>query len=62
MVVNKDENLEKSIYLDNIPLPSYVDIGEKKLAFINSVNSLKECGKYTHGGFLYKNVFYLVSI
>ncbi len=50
LVVNKDENLEKSIYLDNIPLPSYVDVGDKKLAFINSVNSLKECGKYTHGG------------
>ena len=37
-------------YCDNIKTADYLELGDKKLCFINSTNSLRETGRYNHGG------------
>lgn len=50
LVLNKAEAVDSMYYCDNIKTADYLELGDKKLCFINSTNSLCETGRYNHGG------------
>lgn len=50
LILDKNENVNDMFYIDSINGANYLEMGNKKLCFINSSNALKETGKYNHGG------------
>lgn len=50
LILNKNEDAKDMFYDDSIVGAEYLEMGNKKLCFINSTNSLRETGKYNHGG------------
>ena len=50
LILNRDEAVDSMYYCDNIKTADYLELGDKKLCFINSTNSLRETGRYNHGG------------
>lgn len=50
LIMNKGEKADSMYYCDTIPVADYLDPGHKKFCFINSTNSLRETGRYNHGG------------
>ena len=50
LILDKNENANDMFYIDSINGANYLEMGNKKLCFINSSNTLKETGKYNHGG------------
>ena len=50
LILDKNENANDMFYIDSINGANYLEMGNKKLCFINSSNALKETGKYNHGG------------
>lgn len=50
LILNKNEKAVDTFYDDKFAGAKYLVMGEKKLCFINSTNSLKETSKYNHGG------------
>jgi hypothetical protein len=50
LILNKDEDAKEMFYDDSIAGADYLELGNKKLCFINSTNSLRETSKYNHGG------------
>mgnify|MGYP000883428003 CR=1 FL=1 len=50
LILNKNEPVETMYYRDNISGADYLELGDKKLCFINSTNSLRETSRYNHGG------------
>ncbi|MGN9057577.1 PglZ domain-containing protein [Bariatricus sp. HCP28S3_A7] len=50
LILNKNEDAKEMYYDDSISSADYLEMGNKKLCFINSTNSLRETGKYNHGG------------
>lgn len=50
LILNKNEDVKEMFYDDSIVGADYLDMGNKKLCFINSTNSLRETSKYNHGG------------
>ncbi len=50
LILNKNEPVETMYYLDSISGADFLELGEKKLCFINSTNSLRETSRYNHGG------------
>ncbi len=49
-ILDKKENDKDMFYIDSIDGANYLEMGNKKLCFINSSNALKETSKYNHGG------------
>ena len=50
LILDKAENAKDMFYIDSIEGAKYLQMGNKKLCFINSSNALKETSKYNHGG------------
>lgn len=50
LILNKNEDAKEMFYDDSIAGAKYLNMGDKKLCFINSTNSLRETSKYNHGG------------
>ena len=50
LILDKNKNANDMFYIDSINGANYLEMGNKKLCFINSSNALKETGKYNHGG------------
>ena len=50
LTLNRDEAVDSMYYCDNIKTADYLKVGDKKLCFINSTNSLRETSRYNHGG------------
>lgn len=50
LILNKSETAKDMFYIDSIKGADYLEMGNKKLCFINSSNALKETSKYNHGG------------
>ena len=50
LILDKTENAKDMFYIDSIDGANYLEMGNKKLCFINSSNALKETSKYNHGG------------
>lgn len=50
LILDKAESAKDMFYIDSINGAEYLEMGNKKLCFINSSNSLKETSKYNHGG------------
>lgn len=50
MILDKSETAKDMFYIDSIKGADYLELGNKKLCFINSSNALKETSKYNHGG------------
>ena len=50
LILDKNENANDMFYIDSINGANYLEMGNKKLCFINSSNALKETSKYNHGG------------
>lgn len=50
LILDKNENANDMFYIDSINGANYLEMGNKKLCFIDSSNALKETGKYNHGG------------
>lgn len=49
-ITDKTENIDKSFLLSGYPVAEYLDTGNKQIGFINSINSIRECGSFAHGG------------
>lgn len=50
LILRNNENAADMFYDDKFSGAEYLAMGDKKLCFINSTNSLKETSKYNHGG------------
>lgn len=50
LILNKNEPADTMYYCDNISGAEYLELGDKKLCFINSTNSLRQTSRYNHGG------------
>lgn len=50
LILNKDKTVDSMYYCDNIKTADYLELEDKKLCFINSTNSLRDTGRYNHGG------------
>lgn len=50
LILNEDEDVDATFYSDKIQGADYLELGNKKLCFINSTNSLRETSRYNHGG------------
>lgn len=50
LILDKSEKAKDMFYIDSIKGADYLELGNKKLCFINSSNSLKDTSKYNHGG------------
>lgn len=50
LILNKNEDTREMYYDTEICVADYLEMGDKKLCFINSTNSLRETSKYNHGG------------
>ncbi|MFW6015768.1 MAG: PglZ domain-containing protein [bacterium] len=50
LIMDSDDNIDYAFYMNDYPTPDFVDVDNKRLCFINSINTLRETGKYTHGG------------
>jgi hypothetical protein len=50
LILNSSEKADSMYYLDGIKVADFIEMANKKICFINSVNSLRQTTKYTHGG------------
>jgi len=50
LILNNVEKVDSMYYKDDIEIADFIEMGNKKICFINSVNSLRQTTKYTHGG------------
>lgn len=50
IILSSNEPVETSFYSNKIPLPKFIDTQDRKICFINSINTLKSTSNYTHGG------------
>lgn len=50
LILNNVEKVDSMYYKDDIEIADFIEMGNKKICFINSVNSLRRTTKYTHGG------------
>ena len=50
LILNSSEKANSLYYHDGIRIADFIEMGNKKICFINSVNSLRQTTRYTHGG------------
>jgi hypothetical protein len=50
LILNEKSKCDTSFYLDSYKCADFIDTNGYKICFINSINTLKKVGKYTHGG------------
>lgn len=50
LILSSNEKANSMYYQDGIKIADFIEMENKKICFINSVNSLRQTTKYTHGG------------
>lgn len=50
LILNSNEKVNTMYYQDCIKIADFIEMENKKICFINSVNSLRQTTRYTHGG------------
>lgn len=50
LIINSNEKAYTMFYKKDLPVADFIQMQSKEICFINSINSLKQTTRYTHGG------------
>lgn len=50
LILSSNEKVDTMFYKNDLRVAEFVDLKDKKICFINSINSLRQTSRYTHGG------------
>lgn len=49
-ILPEGETADRMYYISDLPTAGFLQTGSRHICFINSVNTLRQAGRYTHGG------------
>ncbi|WPC40062.1 PglZ domain-containing protein [Clostridium sp. JS66] len=50
LILSSNEKVDTMFYKNDLKVADFVDLKDKNICFINSINSLRQTTRYTHGG------------
>ncbi|MBW9152350.1 PglZ domain-containing protein [Clostridium estertheticum] len=50
LILSSSEKVDTMFYKNDFKVANFVDLKDKNICFINSINSLRQTSRYTHGG------------